>query len=152
MKNLSRILIDLNLIKLTPNRLKYWRIKRKTELLYYALIKGTYDVRIIAIQEIAKLNSNDVYNILFEAINDKVRIVSLTAIESLKIIGLKPEHSRKVDEKIDYWNKKEIEEHNNLNKRKLIKNSELHWERKSKETLENVKQMLKKPMNTGKWF
>lgn len=103
---LTKILLDLKLISLTTNRLKNWRIEGKIELLDYALKKGSYDIRIIAIQEIVKLVSSDAYDLLINAINDRIKAVSLTAIESLKIIGLNPEDYIMVEQRIDYWKNK----------------------------------------------
>jgi hypothetical protein len=152
MKALTKILLDLRLIRFTANRLKNWRIEGNIELLDYALKQGSYDIRKIAIHEIVNLESSDAYDLLINTINDRIRIVSLTAIESLKKIGIKPEHSRMIEQKINYWKYKEIEEQENLKKRNANQKNEVHWERKSNETFENVKQMLKRPMNSGKWF
>jgi hypothetical protein len=149
---LTKKLIDFGFIKISSKRLSRWRKKGYFELMQHALEKGSYDIKIIAIQEFGKIKSIYAYDILLEAINDEIRPVSLKAIESLKIIGLKPEHTSIIEEKIDYWQNIVIEEQINLSKRKFNQQSDVHWERKSKETLENVKQMLKKPMNTGKWF
>jgi len=58
-----------------------------------------------------------------------------------------------IEDKLNYWEKKKILEIERRENNSHHKSSEiLKWERTSKKTYENMKEMIKKPMIGGKWF
>ena len=87
-------------------------------------------------------------------INDKIEIISKLIIKESFKISLTKFHQNIINEKAEYWKLKEVE--NNLNKekiKKILKNTKNRKRKFSKgETFQNMKEMIKKPMNTGKWF
>jgi len=103
------------------------------------------------IDSLSKENKIRLIQILF---NDKVENISRNAIEkSLKLNF--PRNTRiKITEKLEYWNNKNIErELNSKRVSELLKGTKNHKRKFSNgETFKSVKEMIKKPMNIGKWM
>lgn len=150
MDALTNILLQTGLLKLTIKRVDNWAKSRQTDNLEYAVEHGIYFVRVKAIVELGKLRSNGSAPVLIKAIDDNIKNVSLAAMKALEQIGHTEEVEEKIIAKRKFWTDKEErekQEHEESPQRSTRK-----WERRSKQTLENVKQMLKKPMIGGKWF
>lgn len=75
----------------------------------------------------------------------------LAAATALRRIGTTPEIEAKITATLERRERiKEAIAERRRNKKKYVDIPK--WDRPSKKTLENLKQMLKKPMNQGKWL
>lgn len=127
---------------------KWWIRKGDISFLEYAAQNGLHNIRRDAIIGLGILNSKDSESILTDAIDDSYRSVSLAAIDALKNMNRTPELNQRMEEKEKYWAERTIK-----NKpAEKWKSKMPKWERNSKKTFENVKELLRKPVNIGKWF
>ena len=115
---------------------------------------GHYKDRKYVAENIASFSNNNRLRLMLILINDKIEIISKLIIKESFKISLTKFHQNIINEKAEYWKLKEVE--NNLNKekiKKILKNTKNRKRKFSKgETFQNMKEMIKKPMNTGKWF
>lgn len=153
MNLLIKILFSFGLIKLTTKRVENWIAKRKVSELKYALTNGSFAVRKRAIEGLGELKSFSSLPLIIEKLNDSVKIVAFASIKAIEKLGLTIELKEKIETTKKIWLEKELKEKKASENFFIHKGlSEYNWERRSKETLENVRQMLKKPMIGGKWF
>jgi len=153
MNLLKKLLYQYHLLELDCKTVDHWIENHQIENLTFALQNGDYKVRAQVLCELGNIKSNSFTHLIVEKLDDKVKMVSWAAISTLQKMGTSPEIQNRVDAKIKYWNEKEILDEEKRKKFKHRTGSDApKWERPSKKTLENVKQMLKKPMIGGKWF
>lgn len=153
MNLLKKLLYQYHLLELDCNTVDHWIENHQMEDLTFALQNGNYKVRAQVLSELGNIKSHSFTHLIVEKLDDKVKMVSWAAISTLEKMGITPEIQNKVDAKIKYWKEKEILDEEKRKKFKHRTGSDVpKWERPSKKTLENVKQMLKKPMIGGKWF
>jgi hypothetical protein len=126
-------------------------IKKDLESIHWALQFGMYDVRQTAANFLGELKSKKSIRLLSNAVDDKIKNVSFAAMDSLWVILPNKKVENKIKLKKEFWisiKEKEIENRKNRKKpTNLVRN-----ERTSKKTFENIKNLLRKPTNTGKWF
>lgn len=146
-----QILYSLGLLKLTLKRVDKWAHENDEKRLIFALEKGLYNVREKAAEKLGIIRTNNALPFLVRAIDDDIRSVSFAAMNAVEKIGLNKELEQKITEKKEYWKEKEKKDKEAFlnSKRKVF---EYKWDRTSKENYENMKEMLKKPLNSGKWF
>ena len=147
------ILYKTGLLKLTERRIEKWIAGNKTGNLIFALENGNYHIRKLAAEGLGTINNTAVIPYLIEAIDDKVIIVSYSAMNSLEKMPIDKKIQEKINLKKNYWTDKEKAEKEALSRHKINYNNIPKWDKKGRmKTLEMVRQMLKKPMNIGKWI
>lgn len=122
-------------------------------MIIWAFRNGRYDVRNLAVNYFGKNGSDDSLLILQEAVDDEVDVVSLNAILQLEKLSDDPVILNQIERKREYWRAENAhrEKRRNRSHKKQSVFTESK-ERGSKKTLDNVRNMLKKPMIGGKWF
>jgi hypothetical protein len=113
--------------------------------LIYALINGSYDIRKISAEVLGKINHIHAFPALLSSINDPVKIVSITAIEAIKKFDDSINYQETINSRIEYWQKEEIKPATNTTPPCFPKTSKFKKKVKM-ERLEQVRQMLRKPM------
>jgi|TARA_B110000240_G_scaffold92237_1_gene104770 hypothetical protein len=115
---------------------------------------GHYKNRIYLAKYIHVFSYENKLKLIEILLEDNIEYISNLAIKESKKIILKKNLKRKVNEKIEFWNTKKIQTEINKEKNeRLLKNSTNRKRKFSNgESYQNLKNMLKKPMNTGKWF
>jgi HEAT repeat protein len=151
MNNLTRILYSAQILRLRVDKVAVWKERREVAMLAYALRLGLYDVRLKAVEALGEIESGESVPVLLDALEDKVEKVMLAAATALRRIGTTPEIEAKITATLERRERiKEAIAERRRNKKKYVDIPK--WDRPSKKTLENLKQMLKKPMNQGKWL
>ena len=115
---------------------------------------GHYKNRIYLAEYIQVFSYENKLKLIEILLEDNIKYISNLAIKESKKIILKKNLKRKVNEKIEFWNTKKIQTEINKEKNeRLLKNSTNRKRKFSNgESYQSLKNMLKKPMNTGKWF
>lgn len=150
MNKFTEILIRLGILKLSTDRIEQWAAKGCIDAIEFSLEHGMFSVREKAALELGKLKSKSSVPVLVQAMDDNIKIVSLAAMSAIEAIDSAGDFRDKIEAKRAYWAKLEVQKKQKKSKRKAP--STRKWERKSKQTFDNMKQMLKKPMIGGKWF
>lgn len=147
----SRFLVLNGFIDLTPKWLKRKIAREELRMIHYGLQMGRYDTRELAAKHLGRIKSVESTENLINAIDDPVPAVSEAAMCALEIIGISPDIERRIQEKRAYWKKRELNKgtSNHSSEKKYIPERK---DRPSRKSYENLKQMLRKPMNSGKWF
>ena len=115
---------------------------------------GHYKNRTFIAENIGSLSSPIQLKLILILLNDNIEKISQLAIEKSKEIALNKSQQNMIKEKVQYWENKKIETAQNQKKiQELLKNS-TNTKRKfsNGETYQEMKEMIKKPMNLGKWF
>lgn len=153
MNALKKILIQKGFIQILTPQIENWKSNQQVDNLELALKVGDFKIRKQAIEALIDLNSQGSIPLILNAIDDKIPLVSMAAIEVINRLGVDQEIENRIKAKLEYWNQKsevELEKRKNFTIRK--KPEIRHNERTSKITYENMKEMIKKPMMGGKWF
>ena len=123
------------------------------QMIRWAFNNGRYDVRMLAVDYFVDQKVKDAKLLLQTAMHDEIEIVSQAAMSGLE--GLEPSMKliKEIAAKRQHWID-ENEYRKGRRNREHRKTSPLteSKERGSKKTLDNVRNMLKRPMNGGKWF
>jgi len=115
---------------------------------------GHFKNRLLIAQRLNQLKEQNKLFLIDILYNDKVENISLLAIEESNKLNLTEAQKDKFIDKIEYWtNKRKQSEKMKAKNSEQLKNSK-NFKRKFSdgESYQNMKKMLKKPMNTGKWF
>ena len=153
MNTLTKILFQNSVLKLNEKQIENWISNRKIENLEFALKNGNFRIRKRVLDALGELKSQTSIELIIDKIDDKVKIVSLSAISALEKIGINSETKKLINNKIEFWKEKDIKEVEKRINFTNRNNYEIpYWERTSKKTYENMKEMIKKPMIGGKWF
>lgn len=151
MNKINNIIFKLRLLRLSVRRVNRWIQNRRIDLLEYALKNGMFDVRKRAVEGLLELESTSSLPLLVDAIDDKIMVVSLAAMDAIEILDVTGSHQMRILGKRAYWVERERLEHETAARK--ISPYEIHkWNRPSGQTRENLRKMLQKPMNIGKWF
>ncbi|WP_432412170.1 hypothetical protein [Rasiella sp. SM2506] len=115
---------------------------------------GHYKNRIHISKHVAQLSIKAQIEILDILIDDAIPIVSINAIGFGKVLLQSNYIRQKATEKEIYWEKRKAELSKKQKSMAEILKGSKNYKRKFSDggTLANMKNMLKKPMNTGKWF
>jgi len=129
-------------------------LKARMRLLLDIAKNGHYKNRIYLSENIKSFSYENKLRLIEVLINDKIEIISKLIIKESKNLSLPKSIQIQVKEKSEYWILKKIEIEKSKEKLgELFKNSTNRKRKFSKgDTLQNMKNMLKKPMNTGKWI
>lgn len=153
MNLLQNILYKKKILKLTTKKVEKWGKKKDITNLEYALLNGIFYIRQAAARELGNLKSKESLPILIEKMDDQIKIVSIASMDAIEMIGLSNALEVLIKNKKDYWTEQSKLEKKRAKLRNLNRADEIpKWERPSSKTLQNVKEMLRKPMNVGKWI
>lgn len=151
MTKLFQIFVKLRIIRLSPNWIKEKIDSNDVDAIAFGLLYGKYNVRVPAVNYLSKIDSDNSRRALISAIDDPMKQVSFTAMESLELRNCSDIVKDKIESRKQYWKQVETEKQN----RQKSKNKFYTPDRKdrpSRKSFENLKQLLRKPMNSGKWF
>lgn len=140
----------LGLIYLNEKWLLRQKSKKNFDGIHFVLFHGRYDIRKLAVEYLGLIKDKRSLPYLLKAIDDEVQIVSESAMNAIELIGGSQEALKKIEAKRSYW--KEQEARAKLKQPRHIPYAPPRKERPSKKSFENLKKMLMKPMNSGKWF
>jgi hypothetical protein len=123
------------------------------KMIIWAFENGRYDVRKLAVDYFSKQKKKKFISLLQAGMHDETHLVSQTAMRGLELLVISPEMTEEIAAKRKFWiEEKEYREARR--KREHLKTSVMAEpnERGSKRTMDNFRNMLRKPMNGGKWF
>lgn len=140
------LLFRFNLIQPSKKIIERWEQAGHVQKLENALKEGNYRTRLFAAEALGNIGQESSIPVLLNAIDDKVKNVSIAALNALDEIGLKDELGAIIINKRFNWmqKKQEKEEEREANKGK--KYNIYRWERASKKSFDIVKEQLKRPM------
>jgi HEAT repeat protein len=150
----THLLLQSGIMRLSVQNIDKWTRTKSCEKLRYALLHGPYKVRQKAADGLGLLKAEAAIPGLLLALDDRVKMVSMAAMTALAQISHSSEIQDRIQARKDGWVQKAQEERLTSESVRKTKHASTasKWERPSKQTFQNVKQLLKKPMNTGKWF
>lgn len=154
MQSLLKILYLVFYFKLPWFIVKRLILRDKIKTLEIIAKKGHYKNRIQLTQNIDHLSIKNQWKLLIILLDDNLEKVSEDIIKRYENKYLPTDLKSALFDKRKYWKEKHK---SNLKKQarmaELFKNN-TNYKRKfgNGESLKNVKDMLKKPMNNGKWF
>ena len=128
--------------------------KQNIDLLQIISESGHYKNRKHIAQKIESFSKENKLKLIQILLNDNIEIISKFVINESTKMSLPKALQIEINKRTEYWEKNEIE---NEQKRIKMKNSLKNTtNRKRKfsngETYQNMKEMIKKPMNIGKWM
>lgn len=150
---LQHVLLKIGLIDLNPKRMQDLIDASNVAMIHWAFENGRYDVRLMAVEHFSNRKDEDSKSLLKKAIGDSTEVVSQAAMSGLENVTDSMETHQMIAEKRQFW----IDEKNYRQGRRSREHRKTSVmteskERGSKKTLDNVRSMLKKPLNSGKWF
>jgi hypothetical protein len=143
----------MGLLELNLKQMQRLVDEPKDELITWAYDHGKWDVRLMAVDYYTKQESELADSFLKMAMYDDIELISQKAMSELEKRTDSEEIHQFIVEKRQFWIDQQEYSEGRRN-RTHLKSSVLTEpkERGSKKTLDNVRNMLKKPMNGGKWF
>lgn len=116
--------------------------------------KGHYKNRMQIAENLYILKDAERTQLVEILIYDPIEFIFEKAIVASETLLLKKDLKSKIEERKKYWLHRKIaeEKQNKITTENLKGTSNFKRKFGSGESLNNVKEMLKKPMNTGKWF
>lgn len=154
MQNLLKLFYVIFYVKLPWFIIKYLILKGKIKTLEVIAQKGHYKNRIQLTQNIDRLSIKNQWKLLLILLDDKIEKISKDIIKQYENKYLPSDLKSALFNKRKYWKEKhKIDSRKKERIAELFKNN-TNYKRKfgDGESLKNVKEMLKKPMNIGKWF
>lgn len=151
MTKLFQTFVKLRIIRLTPKWIEQKIESNDIDAIAFGITYGMYNVRVPSVNYLSKIDSEDSRRVLISAIDDPMKLVSETAIESLERMNCSDFTKNKIHRRKLYWNQIETEKLNRQKSKEKMYMPE-RKDRPSRKSFENLKQMLRKPMNSGKWF
>lgn len=147
----SKLLVKSGLMQMSHEWLNRQFVRKDIGAIEFALENGLYDIREQAAHYLGELKSENSRFLLVQTIHDPVPAVSEAAVKALEEIGMGETINELIASKRSYWKqyKKEIVTENRSSESKYVPEPR---DRPSRKSFENLKQMLRKPMNSGKWF
>ncbi|NHN27929.1 hypothetical protein FIA58_019805 [Flavobacterium jejuense] len=141
-------------VKFPESWIEFLINKKRVQILKVIAKKGHYKNRMQIAEQLEQLNDIGKLELLPILINDSIEFIFEKTTVVSETLFLKKDLKAKIEERKIYWlNKKNAEEKQKGITSENLKNTS-NFKRKfgSGESLKNAKEMLKKPMNTGKWF
>lgn len=150
---LRTFFLKVGLIDLTVDEMKKMMDASNSEMIVWAFRNGRYDVRKLAVDYFSMNPSRATVPLLENAMYDETELVSQAAMNALEAHPHSTALAQKIAAQRSYWsseNDYREERRNRAHKKQSVLTESK--ERGSKRTLDNVRNMLKKPINGGKWF
>ena len=116
--------------------------------------KGHYKNRLQIANNLNLLKKKHQSILIEILIDDKVESISQSIIEDFQMVKFQVDLNLKIENKKKFWKQNQSIKNKKLKLFSKIYKGTKNYKRKfSKgESYQNAKEMLKKPMNTGKWF
>ena len=143
---ITYLLFKLKFIQPSERTIRFWMHTDEIEKLEYALKYGDYKTRQLAAVALGITRYPSSIPVLFEAINDKVKNVSIAALNALEHIGCEDELSSTIIKKRFNWLKEKRDKEAKFEANKGKKYKIYRWERASKKSFDRVKEQLKRPI------
>ena len=140
------LLFKLKLIQLSEKDFVHFISNDDIEKVEYALKHGNYTTRKLAAETLEIIGDESSVPILLDAMNDKIQIVSIAALNALEAINFDDEFSTSIIKKRFEWVKQLRDSQEKFEESKGRKYGIYRWERTSKKNFEMVKERLKKPI------
>ena len=141
-------------LKFPDSLIDFFIANNKIQTLKMIAKKGHYKNRIQIAENLKLLKDTERSQLVEILINDPIELIFEKTIIASETILLKKDLKSKIEEQKKYWlHKKIAEEKQKAITTENLKNSS-NFKRKfgTGESYTTAKEMLKKPMNTGKWF
>ena len=128
--------------------------KEKMDSLLTICESGHYKNRMFIVENLSLISKPNRLKLILILLNDKIELISKEAIKNSNEVYLNDQYQQVVNDKIEHWKKRTLERVEKQKTMKALLKGSTNRKRKfSKgESYQNMKEMLKKPMNTGKWF
>lgn len=142
----SYLLFKMRLSQPSEKAIDYWVDKNAVNKLEYALIYGNYKTRQLAAEALEFVGRPSSIPVLLIAIDDKIKNVSIAALNTLEYLQDDDELIKSIVRKRFDWLKILRDKEEKQNNVKTKKYNIYHWERASKKSFEMVKERLKRPI------
>lgn len=139
-------LLKMKLSEPSENVINYWIDTNSVIKLEYALTHGNYKTRQLAAEALGLVGQPSSIPVLLIAIDDKIKNVSIAALNTLEHIQDNDELIKSIVKKRFDWLKRLREKEEKQNNAKTKKHNIYRWERASKKSFEMVKERLKRPI------
>ena len=146
LQQLRNILIRFKFLKPSAKDIAAWQRSGDVIILEHTLTHGYYKARELAANALGELGNPSSVPVLFKAIDDNIKNVSIAALNALDAIGHQDDIGRSIINKRFNWIKKERERQEKIDANKGKSYKIYRWERSSKKSFDRVKEQLKKPI------
>lgn len=145
--------LKIGLIDLKATQMERLIQHSDDQMILWAFQNGRYDVRLMAVHYFSDKKGLGALEILTEALDDETELISQEAMKGLEKGQATAEIQARIEKKRLFWEEENTYREGRRN-REHMKTSVMteSKERGSKRSMENLRNMLKKPMNSGKWF
>lgn len=151
--SIRNFFLKIGFLDLNQTRMDRLVEEKDEEMIIWAFKNGLYNIRRSAVQYFSESSSAQAISILRTAINDETELVSQEAMSALEKHDPSSEIIHEIAEKRQFWiNDHAYRESRRNREHRTFSVLTEPKERGSKKTLDNVRNMLKKPMIGGKWF
>lgn len=149
-----KLLYKIFYFKIPRIILNHFILKEKMSSLKTIAKSGHYKNRLYIAERIKSFSNENKLGLIAVLYNDKIEIVSRLAIEESNKLSLPESIQFQINQKVEYWIDKRIETERNEEKIERLLENSTNTKRKfsNGETYQGMKNMLKKPLNTGKWM
>ena len=149
-----KFLYKISYFKIPEFIMNNFVLRQKMNSLKTIAKSGHYKNRMYIVERINLLSNENKLKLIEILYDDKIEIISKSAIKESSKLILPKLTKAQIIEKTEYWINKKIEAKKNGEKiKRLLKNTTNRKRKFSNgESYQNLKNMLKKPMNTGKWM
>ncbi|MEF3080057.1 HEAT repeat domain-containing protein [Winogradskyella poriferorum] len=126
--------------------ISYWVGTNSVNKLEYALTHGNYKTRQLAAEALEFVGRPSSIPVLLIAIDDKIKNVSIAALNTLEHLQDSDELIKSIVRKRFDWLKRLREKEEKQKNKRAKKHNIYRWERASKKSFEMVKERLKRPI------
>tara|TARA_Y100000588_G_scaffold339425_1_gene382110 strand:- start:14198 stop:14644 length:447 start_codon:yes stop_codon:yes gene_type:complete len=139
-------LLKMKLSQPSEKVINYWVGTNSVNKLEYALTHGNYKTRQLAAEALEFVGQPTSIPILLIAIDDKIKNVSIAALNTLEHLQDSDELIKSIVRKRFDWLKRLREKEEKQKNKRAKKHNIYRWERASKKSFEMVKERLKRPI------
>ena len=139
-------LFKMKLSQPSENTINYWIDTNSVDKLEYALTHGNYKTRQLAAEALGYVGQPSSIPVLLMAIDDKIKNVSIAALNTLEHLQDSDELIKSIVRKRFNWVKILRDKEEKQKSRKAKKHNIYRWDRASKKSFDMVKERLKRPI------
>ena len=139
-------LLKMKLSEPSEKVINYWIDTNSVIKLEYALTHGNYKTRQLAAEALEFVGQPSSIPVLLIAIDDKIKNVSIAALNTLEHLQDSDELIKSIVRKRFDWLKRLREKEEKQKNKRAKKHNIYRWERASKKSFEMVKERLKRPI------
>lgn len=144
--SIKYLLFKLKLLQLSERDFFHFIKNDEMGKVEFALKYGNYKTRKLAAETLEIIGDESSVPFLLDAINDKIQIVSIAALNALEAVNFDDKFSVAIIKKRFEWVKRLRDSQKKFEESKGRKFGIYRWERTSKKNFEMVKERLKKPI------